>query len=72
MIIVLTVVILTATVIILIVAIVILIISMGMIIMNTNEQYWEGQGDLVSRLITPITHIITLVIPITNQLTKSP
>ena len=32
----------------------------------------EGQGDLVSRLITPITHIITLVIPITNQLTKSP
>ena len=32
----------------------------------------EGQGDLVSRLITPITHIVTLVIPSINQLTKSP
>ena len=33
--------------------------------------YLEGQGDLVSRLITPITHIVTLVIPIINLLTKS-
>ena len=32
----------------------------------------EGQGDLVSKLITPINHIITLVIPIINLLTKSP
>ena len=32
--------------------------------------YLEGQGDLVSRLITPITHIniVTLVIPILNPL----
>ena len=34
--------------------------------------YLEGQGDLVSRLITPITHIITLMISIINLLTKSP
>ena len=32
----------------------------------------EGQGDLVSRLRTPTTHIIPLVIPIINLLTKSP
>ena len=34
--------------------------------------YLEGQGDLVSRLVTPITHIVTPVIPIINLLTKSP
>ena len=34
--------------------------------------YLEGQGDLVSRLITPITHVVTLLIPIINLLTKSP
>ena len=34
--------------------------------------YLEGQGDLVSRLITPITHIVTLFIPIINLVTKSP
>ena len=34
--------------------------------------YLEGQGDLVSRLITPITHIGTLNIPIISLLTKSP
>ena len=32
----------------------------------------EGQGDVVSRLITFITHIVTLIIPITRLLTKSP
>ena len=32
----------------------------------------EGQGDLVRRLVTHITHIVTLVIPIINMLTKSP
>ena len=32
----------------------------------------EGQGDLVSRLITPITHLVTLLIPILNLFTKSP
>ena len=31
----------------------------------------EGQGDLVSRLITFTTHIVILVIPINNLLTKS-
>ena len=30
----------------------------------------EGQGDLVSRLITPITHIVTPIIPIINLVTK--
>ena len=34
--------------------------------------YLEGQGDLVSRLITPITQIVTLVITVINPLTKSP
>ena len=34
--------------------------------------YLEGQGDLVSRLITPITHIVPPVIRIINLLTKSP
>ena len=34
--------------------------------------YLEGQGDLVSRLVSPITHIVTPVIPIINLLTKSP
>ena len=31
----------------------------------------EGQGDLVSRLITPKTHIVILIILISNLLTKS-
>ena len=34
--------------------------------------FLEGQADLVSRLITPITHIVFLLIPIINLLTKSP
>ena len=34
--------------------------------------YLEGQGDLVSRIITPINHIVTPCIPIINLLTKSP
>ena len=32
----------------------------------------EGQGDLASRLITRITHIVTRTIPIINLFTKSP
>ena len=32
----------------------------------------EGQGDLVSRLITPITQIVSPFIPVINLLTKSP
>ena len=34
--------------------------------------YLEVQGDLVSRPITPMTHIVTLVFEIINPLTKSP
>ena len=34
--------------------------------------YLEGQGDLVSRVITPITHVVTLVLSLINLLTKSP
>ena len=34
--------------------------------------YLEGQGDLVSRLITPISYIVALIIPIINLLTTSP
>ena len=33
---------------------------------------WESQGDLVSRLMTPIKRIVTLVIPIISLLNKSP
>ena len=41
--------------------------------MNGNARdHLEGQGDVVSRLITPITHLVTLVILIINLLTKSP
>ena len=32
----------------------------------------EGQGDLVSRLRTPETHIVAQTIPIINPLSKSP
>ena len=39
---------------------------------ETNTVYWEGQGDLVSGLITPRTHIVTLVILVINLFTKSP
>ena len=40
---------------------------------GTMEGYYlEGQGDLVSRLVSPITQIVTLIIPIINLLTKSP
>ena len=34
--------------------------------------YSKGQGDLVSRLVTFMTHKVTLVILIINLLTKSP
>ena len=34
--------------------------------------YLEGHGDLVNRLITPISHIVSPFIPIINLLTKSP
>ena len=36
------------------------------------KPYFEGQGDLVSSLISLISHIVTLNIPIINLLTKSP
>ena len=35
-------------------------------------RYLEGQGDLVSRLSTPITHIVNPVIPLIKPVTKSP
>ena len=38
---------------------------------KTCKVYLEGQGDLVRRLITPITHIATFIIPLINQLAKS-
>ena len=34
--------------------------------------YLDGHGDMVSRLITRNTHIVTLVIPTNILLTKSP
>ena len=37
-----------------------------------NDPYLEGQGDFVSRSITPIRHVATLLIPSMNLLTKSP
>ena len=39
---------------------------------NCPKSYLEGQGDLVTWIITPITHIVTLAIPLINLLTKSP
>ena len=39
---------------------------------DTTVPYLEGQGDLVSRPLSPITHSATLLIPITIPLTKSP
>ena len=39
---------------------------------SLTGKYLEGQGDLVSIFRTPITHIVSLVIPISNLLTKSP
>ena len=37
-----------------------------------NMNYLEGQGDLVSRLITPIIHIVTVILLVMDLLTKSP
>ena len=37
-----------------------------------QQSYLEGQGDLVSRLITPTTHIVTLVIPCRTNLLSAP
>ena len=31
------------------------------------QPYLEGQGDLVSRPITPIPHVVTLVIPLIKK-----
>ena len=39
---------------------------------RNHRPYLDGQEDLVSRLITPTTHIVTLIIPIINLLAKSP
>ena len=34
--------------------------------------YLEGPGELVSRSVTPITRIITVIIPIFKPFAKSP
>ena len=39
---------------------------------HVSALYLEGQGDLVSRLMTPMTQIVALVNPMINPLTKSP
>ena len=44
--------------------------TMGM--QASHQLYLEGQGDLVSRLITLITHIVTPNSPIVNLVIKSP
>ena len=38
---------------------------------NCCTTYLEGQGDLVSRLLIPITHIVALIVASVNLLTKS-
>ena len=43
-----------------------------LIAITQPRDYLEGQGDLVSRLMTPITHIVTLLILIISLLIKSP
>ena len=35
-----------------------------------NAGYLEGQGHSANRIIAPITHIVTLLIPIFNLLTN--
>ena len=45
--------------------------SMDMSESRTPLFYSEGQEDLVSRFITPITHIVTRIL-IINRLTTSP
>ena len=40
--------------------------------MKVCKLYQEGQGDLVSRLLALITHIVTLVILIIDLPAKSP
>ena len=37
-----------------------------------TDKYLEGQGDVVSRLISTITHIITPIIPTIDLLFKTP
>ena len=37
-----------------------------------SREYLEGHGDLVSRLITPVSHILTPIVPIIDLLSKSP
>ena len=48
------------------------VLRVGVTMIAKFLRHLEGQGDLVSRLITPITHIVTTIIPIINLLTKSP
>ena len=50
-------------------------LGLGLRVWGYHKSYLEGQGDLVSRLITSITHIVTIrnpIIPIISLVTKSP
>ena len=42
------------------------------LIASPLDPYMESQGHLVSRIITPISHIVTPIIPAINLLSKSP
>ena len=48
------------------------LIVVGSSLMGSLEPYLEGQGDLVRRLITPITHLVPLVMLLVNRFTTSP
>ena len=39
---------------------------------RVSGPYLEGQGDLVSRLVNPITSTVTLAIPMIDLLAKPP
>ena len=39
---------------------------------SRHSHYLEGHGDLVSRLIAPMAHIVSLLLPNTDPFTKSP
>ena len=47
-------------------------VSLGETIVSLGILYLKGQVDLVSRLMAPITHLVTLPIPIMHPPTKSP
>ena len=46
--------------------------SLDNLILSRTPTYLEGKEALVTRLIIPITHIVTLIVSIINLLTKPP